>query len=53
MKTLEILPLLVKNYLTVRQNFLLVIIPSFVASLDKFLFAFLMKEFVLGSFIRN
>ena len=44
MKSLEIQPLFVKKGYTVRQNFLLVIIPSFVASLKKSLFAFLVKE---------
>ena len=44
MKLLEIQPLLVKKGLTVRQKILLVIIPSFVASLKKPLFAFLVKE---------
>ena len=47
---MEILSLLVKNYLTVRQNFLLVIIPSFVASFNNFLFAFLVKELHFFSF---
>ena len=44
MESLEIQPLLVKKGLTVRQNFLLVIFPSFVVSLKKSLFAFLVKE---------
>ena len=44
MKSLETQPLFVKKGYTVRQNFLLVIIPSFVAHLKKSLFAFLVKE---------
>ena len=44
MKPLEIKSLLVKKGLTVRQNFLLAIIPSFVASLKKSQCAFLVKE---------
>ena len=44
MKSLEIQLLLVKKGYILRQNFLLAIIPSFVTSLKKFLFAFLVKE---------
>ena len=44
MKSLEIQPLIVKKDLTVCQSFLLAIIPSFVASLKKYIFAFLVKE---------
>ena len=43
-KSLEILPLFVKKDLKVCQKFLLVIIPSFVASLKKSPFASLVKE---------
>ena len=44
MNSLEIQPILVKKSLTVRQNFLLVIIPYFVASLKKSILTFLVKE---------
>ena len=44
MKSLQIQPLLFTKGLTVRQKFLLIIIPSFVASLKNSLFAFLVKE---------
>ena len=44
MKSLEIQPLLVTKGLTVWQKNLLVIIPSFMASLKKSLFAFLLEE---------
>ena len=49
MKSLEIQPLLVKKGLTVRQNFLLVIIPSFVDPLKKFFFPILVRELHLSS----
>ena len=44
MNSLEIQPILVIKGLTVRQNFLLVIIPYFVASLKKSILTFLVKE---------
>ena len=44
MKSSEIQPLIVKKDLTVCQSFLLAVIPSFVASLNKYIFAFLVKE---------
>ena len=44
MKSLEMEPLIVKKDLTVCQSFLLAIIPSFVSSLKKYIFAFLVKE---------
>ena len=44
MKSLEIQALFVKKGLTVRQIFLFVIIPFFVACLKKCLFTFLVKE---------
>ena len=44
MKSLEVQSLLVQKGLIACQNFLLVIIPSFVASLKKSLFAFLGRE---------
>ena len=44
MKSLEVQSLLVQKGLMECQNFLLVIIPSFVASLKKSLFAFLGRE---------